>query len=104
MAYIDLNPIRANIAQTPETSDYTSIKERIKPCFQLDSAVEEQIELGALRYFNVPLKPLSQFEGAVKNEHQKGILFSLSDYLQLVDYTGFCSCKTGIHYIPVNNR
>lgn len=30
MAYIDLNPIRAGIAQTPETSKHTSIRHRIK--------------------------------------------------------------------------
>jgi len=26
MAYVDLNPVRANIAKTPETSDYTGVK------------------------------------------------------------------------------
>jgi REP element-mobilizing transposase RayT len=29
MAYVDLNPVRAGIAETPELSDYTSIQERV---------------------------------------------------------------------------
>ncbi len=29
MAYVDLNPVRAGLAETPETSGYTSIQERV---------------------------------------------------------------------------
>ncbi|GAA6173125.1 transposase [Colwellia sp. KU-HH00111] len=71
MAYVDLNPVRATIAPTPEQSSFTSIQLRIKAAINGKQP-----------------KQLRPFTG---NEHQdktQGITFSLKDYLTLVDETG----------------
>jgi REP element-mobilizing transposase RayT len=71
MAYVDLNPVRAGIAPTPEQSNFTSIKLRIKAAIKGEQP-----------------SALLAFTG---NEHQDkptGIRFSLKDYLTLVDETG----------------
>ena len=88
MVYADLNPVRAEIAETPEDSDYTSIRERIKSEFDLRQAVENQIQYGDLRDFKAALKPLLPFEGGIIDGPQSGIPFRFDDYLQLVDWTG----------------
>lgn len=73
LAYVDLNPIRAGMAETPETSDHTSIQERIK-------AALAQSE-------GQPLH-LLPFAGNPREEMPKGLPFRLENYLELVDWTG----------------
>lgn len=83
MAYTDLNPIRAGIADTPENSDYTSIKER----------------LGALKKQQLHAPSLHPFIGNTTSKMLEGIPFRLMDYIELVDWTGreFRQGKASIH-------
>ena len=78
MAYVDLNPIRAKIAKTPETSEYTSIKKR---------ATEAKTKT-APNHHNQQVKSLYCFAGNPKKEMPEGLPFKLTDYLELVDWTG----------------
>ena len=63
MAYVDLNPVRAGIAETPESSAYTSIRERLTPEFDGDLAISDQQKGGDLFDFETPLKPLLPCKG-----------------------------------------
>lgn len=68
MVYVDLNPVRARLADTPEESEFTSIRERIlhhgKSC------------------------SLASFDGAEKRDKERSIPFEWFEYLTLVDWTG----------------
>jgi REP element-mobilizing transposase RayT len=80
MTYVDLNPIRAGIASTPEQSDYTSIYERI--CTFKDSM---NATSAPRRVLAVPLRP---FRGSRAHSQVQTIPFRWEDYLQLVQWTG----------------
>tara|TARA_R110000868_G_scaffold375626_1_gene640199 strand:- start:20242 stop:21147 length:906 start_codon:yes stop_codon:yes gene_type:complete len=72
MAYVDLNPIRAKLAKTPEQSRHTSIKKRI----------------AALKQKQHQPKTLAKFIGNHREPLPQGIPFHLKDYIELVDWTG----------------
>ena len=75
MAYVDLNPIRAVMAKTPETSDYTSIKQRIAQLKAKDKKLH-------------PASKLFRFAGNARTKTPQGLPFLLKDYIKLVDQTG----------------
>ncbi|MBU1833050.1 MAG: transposase [Gammaproteobacteria bacterium] len=109
MAYVDLNPVRAEMAASPEESDHTSIKERISPSLNLAEAITNLIQSHQLNHFTVAHKPLLPFDGNVTDKEQHGIFFRLKDYLELVDHTGRLvrSNKRGaiaLHLPPILER
>ena len=70
MAYVDLNPIRAKMADTPEQSTHTGAKARID----------------ALQAHRPTKQTIEDFVGT--NSETPGLPFSLRDYLELIDWTG----------------
>ena len=108
MAYVGLNPIRAGIAATPETSDFTSAKERIEDRataaeVSTADAQDHRIEHGEKAGWLAPI-PLEAKRKKVREKQtsrragNKGCLpMSPGDYLKLLDWTGrqFRSDKRG---------
>ena len=94
MAYVDLNPIRANIATTPETSAFTSIQQRI-------NAAKAAEQVKALIESKQP-KQLLPFAGNPRKNMPKGLPFDLKDYIALVDLTGRCIREDKVGYINPN--
>lgn len=82
MAYVDLNPIRAKINKTPETSKHTSI---------------HNVSSQSLKASNQ--KNLIPFVGNPRQNMPKGIAYSPVDYCELVDSTGRCIREDKAGYI-----
>ena len=79
MAYVDLNPIRAGVAQTLEDSAHTSIKRRI------DALRSSGRVPGLVAHQPKRLEP---FVGNPRQPMPAGLAYRVEDYLELVDWTG----------------
>jgi REP element-mobilizing transposase RayT len=82
MAYVDLNPIRAKMAKTPESSDHTSVQQRVTEAKKAKQP-----------------KKLLPFIGNPRKNMPKGLPFELQDYLQLIELTGRCIREDKAGYI-----
>jgi len=108
-AYIDLNPFAAGIAKTPEEAPHTSIKQRVDHVRKSGDLEKLQAAAAATSV------PAARIEGDLEQSHwlcplqdrktsgtvcagaaREGMLpgFSLSSYLELVDWTARL-CRTG---------
>ena len=78
MVYVDLNPIRAQMANTPERSKHTSVQRRIATARHtpLPNRIDQQPQ------------QLLPFAGNPRNDMPAGLPFRLTDYLELVDWSG----------------
>lgn len=78
MVYVDLNPVRVKQADMPEKSMHTSI--RARSCYAKRAYQPNHPNQQADR--------LMPFVGSHRNQMPKGLPFRLTDYLNLVDWTG----------------
>jgi len=92
MVYVDLNPIRATLADNLDESDFTSIQQRI-------TAYSNRMNKGEGRIKNKS-KPVKLAGFSNGSNIKKGIPYSLKDYFELADWTGRSIRDDKRGYIP----
>jgi hypothetical protein len=95
--YIDLNPVAAKLAKTPETSDYTSIKQRVDhveaqgKTAALEAASDGSVvgsQAAAGLEESLWLCPIEDRREVDSPREGRIPGFSLGSYVKLVEYTG----------------
>ncbi|NHN39601.1 transposase [Pseudomaricurvus alcaniphilus] len=92
MAYVDLNPVRAGLAVTPETSAHTSIKTR---------SAKAKLS-GSPNHPKQQARQLMPFAGNPRAAMPHGLPFRLTDYIELIDWTGRIIRQDKRGAIPTN--
>jgi hypothetical protein len=99
MAYVDLNPVRAGMAEDLTDSDFTSIQQRLFEFVkqsgnesheqQLTIRVENQEKIKSeLNLDDLPEAPLMPFDGSSHTDIHVALPFTQEEYFNLVDETG----------------
>lgn len=77
MAYVDLNPVRAGIADSIQSSDFTSGQQRLQDVIDAPAPNAGHIKPA--------LRPFAQ---VMRQDEDDGLPFNLQDYLDLLDTSG----------------
>ena len=100
MAYVDLNPVRAGMAESLVDSDFTSVQQRLYAFAknkrrknttekQIAARVDAQQTMkSALNLDTLPEAPLMPFHGSAHTNIHSALPFTWPDYIQLVEETG----------------
>jgi hypothetical protein len=88
LAYVDLNPIRARIATTPETSRFTSVFERINVLCAVPDSSDRAPCATWLSPFELSAEETRQPIPPARASNSGCLPMPFADYLRLVDWTG----------------
>lgn len=90
MAYVDLNPVRAGLAKTPESSEHTSIRRRARQLdhAQVTAAADTLTRSKETKNVDETPRPLARFSTSGEVDTSNALPIAEVDYLELLDATG----------------
>ncbi len=111
MTYVDLNPVRAGVAETPEESDFTSVQDRIMSMKGAESGTADRVDADQQRMNSHDRSSkqrearadwLTPIENIKIGLGDRSWLLKLEDYLEIVDTTGRIIKSNKKGFIPSN--